>query len=169
MAKVPPSLEVNGAYLLGIIGSLSEDDVRPYREKHGLTYIEADKWYSAQQVSDFYYDLEQAPNGMFNLVAIGVNVADKVVYPPEVRTMDDALALAPQMHYAGWRNGHPGDIQVERFGPKHVRFIFTDLPLPIDLVYGLCYGLVKRFSPPGTRIRAEQHEQGNAKIYDLEW
>ncbi len=169
MPKVPAGLEVSGAYLLGIIGSLNEEDVRPYREKHGLTHIEADKWYSAQQVSDFYYDLEEAPNGLFNLVAIGINVAETVTYPPEVKTMEDALAIAPQMHYGGWRNGHPGDIEVEHLGPNHVRFIFTDLPLPTDLVYGLCYGMVKRFSPPDTPIRVARREQENAKIYDLQW
>ncbi|MDX1995009.1 MAG: hypothetical protein SF029_21690 [bacterium] len=169
LEKVDPKLEVNGQYLLGVIGSLNEDDVRPYREKHNLSVIEPDKWYSAHQIVAFYNDLLQAPNGMFNLVAIGMNIVKYIEYPPQVRTMSDALAIATQMHYGGWRNGHPGDLIVEQPDAHHVRFTFVNLPLPSDLVYGICYGMVKRFAPSSADIKVERVEDGDRIVYNLQW
>lgn len=167
--RVDPKLEVNGAYLMGVINSLNENDVRPYREKHGLATIDPNHWYPASQIVAFYDDLEQAPNGMFNLVAIGMNVVASIEYPPHVRTMQDALTVAQQMHYAGWRNGHPGDLKVTLLNDRHVRLVFDNLPLPADLVYGLCYGMVKRFLPENYNITVRQQVDGNIYTYDLTW
>lgn len=163
------NLEVNGQYLLGIIGSLQEDEVKPYREKHGLTEIDPNEWYSAGQVFNFYNDIANAPNGMFNLVAIGLNVVKSMEFPPHVRTMSDALKMAREMHYAAWRNGMPGDLKVEQFDENHVRFTFENLPLPNDLIYGLCYGMVKRFAPPGANIAVVNEVRDNALIYNMTW
>ncbi|MDX2162344.1 MAG: hypothetical protein SF162_13540 [bacterium] len=169
MKTVDPKLEVNGQYLLGIIGSMNEDDVRPYREKHGLNHIDPAQYYSAQKVINFYDDLEHAPGGMFNLVAVGMNIVAHMQYPPHLKTVQDILPLVTQMHYAGWRGAHPGDLLVDNLSDTHVRFTFVGLPLPSDLVYGLCYGLIKRFTPPGSTIRVHRTQADDRISYDLDW
>lgn len=164
-----PNLEVNGAYLLGVIGSLNEDDVRPFRERHNLTTIDPNRWYPVKQVVNFYEDIANAPGGTFNLVAVGMNVSLQMEYPPHVKTLDDVLAIAQQMHYNAWRGGHPGDLEIELIDAHHARFTFRNLPLPADLVYGLCFGMLKRFSPPGTHFKVACDIQEGVYIYDLSW
>jgi hypothetical protein len=164
-----PKLEVNGAYLLGIINSINEENIKPFREHHQLMEIDPNQWYPASQVVAFYNDIANAPGGMFDLVAIGINVTMKVEYPPQVKTLQDAISIAPQMHYAAWRGGSPGELDVQMVSDRHVHFAFHDLPLPADLVYGLCFGMVKRFLPPGTHFRVVQNIEENSYIYDLSW
>lgn len=164
-----PKLEVNGAYLLGIINSINEENIKPFRERHQLMQIDPNKWYPAKQVVDFYNDIANAPGGMFDLVAIGINVTMQVEYPPHVKTLQDAISIAPQMHYGAWRGGSPGEMDVQMIGDRQVRFAFHDLPLPADLVYGLCFGLVKRFLPPKTHFRVIQEIKDNTYIYNLSW
>jgi hypothetical protein len=167
--QVDSQLEVNGAYLLGIINSMNEEDVKPFRERHGLTEIDPNKWYPASQVVNFYHDIANAPNGMFNLVAVGINVTQQIEYPPHVKTLADALAVAQQMHHAAWRGGKPSELIVEMPSERHARLTFHNLPLPPDLVYGICFGLVKRFSPPDTHFYVTQDIKDRVYTYDLTW
>jgi len=171
MIKKPTSttLEVNGAYLMGTINSLNEVNVRPFREKHGLTVIEPDQWYPAQQIIDFYDDIETNGGGMFDLVAIGMNIVKHIEYPPGVDTLEQAMGMAQEMHYGGWRNGEPGTLDVKFLSDNHLRLTFEDLPLPIDLIYGLCYGTVKRFAGQSRKIRVQRKDEGNKYVFDLEW
>lgn len=165
---LPKEMEVNGAYLMGIIDSIEEESVRPLREKYGLTNIEPDKWYSAQQVVDFHQDI--AENGqLFDLVALGVSAVNRIQYPPGTDTLEKLLPMMTTMHQMGWRNGDPGTLNVKLVSPHHVHMVFENQPLPIDLVYGLCYGVVKRFTPDGSDIVVTQKQEGEQYIFDLKW
>jgi len=166
--KVSPRMQVNGAYMMGVIDSLEEVHVRPFREKHGLTEIDPQQWYPAQQIVDFYADIEKNGN-MFDLIAIGMKAVEHVEYPPQVDTLEKALGMATEMHKGGWRDGNPGELLVEFIGDRHVRLTFEDLPLPIDLVYGLCYGTIKRFAPSGSIITVRREKIDDAYLFDLQW
>ena len=154
---------------MGIINSLNEENVQPIREKYGLTNIQPDEWYPGLKVIDFYHDIEQNMGGMFDLVAIGMNIAKHIEFPPQVDNMKAAMHMSQEMHYGAWRNGDPGSMDVEYPGDRHIRLIYENLPLPVDLVYGLCYGAVKRFAGQSSNIRVQRKEQGNKFIFDLEW
>ncbi len=162
-------MEVNGAYLLGLINSLNEEDVKPFRERHHLTEIDAEKWYPAQQVIDFYNDIANAPGGMFNLIAIGINVVMQLPYPPSVKTLQDAIAAADAINRGAWRGGDAPELKIEMLDERHVRFRFRNVPFPTDLIYGLCFGLVKRFSPPNTHFYVTQTTEEDTYIYNLSW
>ena len=167
--RVSPRLEINGAYLLGVIGSINEHSVKEIRTRYGLDNIEPDRWYPAQKVVDFYYEIEHKTGGMFDLVAIGINVVKNIEYPPGVETMQQALGIANEMHRGGWRGADPGDMDIEIIADHHVRFTFVDLPLPVDLIYGICYGMVKRFAGQSKEITVRRKVNGNQYIFDLQW
>ena len=162
-------IEVNGAYLMGIINSMNEENVQPYREKYNLTDIQPDKWYSGLKVIDFYDDIENNMGGMFDLVAIGMNIVKYIEFPPEVDNVKAAMMMSKEMHYGAWRNGHPGTMDVQFPADQHIRLIYENLPLPIDLVYGLCYGAVKRFVESPSNIRVERQQEGNKYTFDIKW
>lgn len=162
-------LELNGGYLLGIIGSINEDEVRPFREKHGLTHIDPNQWYPVDQVVAFIDDLNNSEDGMFNLIAVGMNIAAHIDFPPKVKTIHDVMRVSEQMHKQGWRNGDPGTHHVELVGERSARFTFERLPLPADFFYGLCYGLLKRFAPADASFQVTSAVDGSRYVYQLEW
>ncbi len=46
---------------------------------------------------------------------------------------------------------------------------FVDLLLPAELVYGLCYGMVKRFVADSSEICVIQDVKGSTYDYNLMW
>jgi hypothetical protein len=160
--------EVSGAYLLGLADA-AEWDIQHLRADYGLDTIAVERWYPAQDVIDFYAAVGSRAGGDFDLVDIGRNIVKHINYPPHVRTITDALEMAEAMHHAGWRNGNPGELKVEHLSDAHVRMIFCDLPLPVDLVYGMCEAMVRRFVPRARNIIVERIEYGPMYIFDMRW
>lgn len=73
-----PELEVIGATMLSIIDNIRYDEIAPYLMKHNLVEITPDRWYPAQAWLHVMNDLLQNREAMFNLVAIGMEVAKRV-------------------------------------------------------------------------------------------
>jgi len=163
------TLEVNGAYLLGIVEAVKNDIICNLLARYGLDFIEPGHWYPAEDVIRFYEALAARPAGGFDLVQIGKHIIANLTYPPEVETMGHALAVAKQMHRAAWRGGDPGSLQTRVLSDKHVCFYFEGLPLPPDLIYGICYGMIERFNPAARTIVVRQVQQGDCMSFDMRW
>ncbi len=164
-----PHLEVSGHYLVGLDDVPLPTTVATLRRDYGLHCINHQAWYPADTVLSFYEAVGADEAGAFDLVTIGRRVAETLPYPSYIQTLHDALTIAPDLHRAAWRGGYPGELTVRRLGERHTQLVFCDLPLPVDLVYGLCYGMVERFVPRTDEINVQRIARGNRYIFDVRW
>lgn len=157
-----PDSQAIGSSLLGFIRCVRHEVMQPYLEKHGLTDIDPKKWYPVQTWLDVLGDLSEERRGesMFDFVSVGMGIAEVIPLPPEYSSLPFGEALAASGG-SGYKMNHRGDVgehTVKKEGDKH--FIITiRTPYPDDLLYGVYYGLARRFLPSGRHFTLRYDEK----------
>jgi hypothetical protein len=167
IAQTP--FQISGHYLIGLDHTPLPTAITRLRHDFGLHHINPTAWYPAEAVLGFYAEVGADEAGAFDLVEIGRNITHSLPFPAHIHTLYDALAAAPNIHRAAWQGGDPGELAVRTLGERHVQMVFCDLPLPVDLVYGLCYGMIERFAPDTDDINVQRVARGRRYIFDLRW
>ncbi len=144
-------VEIIGATLSSLLENLRADEIRPYLKKHGLEHIDPEKWYPAALWLAVFEDLKQETNAVSNMVAVGMSIANKVILPPELEeaTAPEILTAWGHIYDIQHRGADAGKITTEKISDNEYQVVLSTL-YPDDLEYGVAYGFVKRFSPPGT-------------------
>jgi hypothetical protein len=167
--RVSPRLEIAGIFLKGVMGSMIEDSVAPLRKKYDLDDIDPNKWYPAQKVVDFFDEVSRQ-GGMLDLVAIGMNIGKSMPFAPEVDSVKKALEITNEVVLRLWRGAeYPGRITMEFVTDRHLHLTFTNDPLPIDLIYGSFYSVIRKFAPEDADITVRRRVEGDTYIFDLRW
>ena len=117
---------------------------------------------------NFMTDLQQAPGGMFNLVAIGMNIAMMVPLPEDVKTVEDTLNFMPTTMALFYRHGQGGSVKVTKIGERHIHLSWYT-PFPHDVMYGAVYGAIKRVAPKHSNLIVRRETKGATCLYDISW
>lgn len=154
-----PEIETIGFNMLALINNVNASDIRPLLEKHNLVDIDPDTWYPAQKWMAVFNEMGSQSGGMFNFVAVGMSVAEKLPIPPEMSTLEAVLENWNALYQMQHRGGDIGYVDFEKRSDKHYVTIHNHL-YPDDFNYGLAYGFAKRFSPAGTHftVKYDDHE-----------
>jgi hypothetical protein len=175
-----PNSEAIGSSLLGFIQCIRSKDIGPYLEKHGLTNIDPNGWYPVQTWLDVLSDLAEERPGqvMFDFVSVGMAVAAVIPLPEEYYAslpFEEALLASGGSGYKRNHRGDAGEHSVEKVGEHHIK-ITIRTPYPDDLLYGVYYGLSRRFLPPGHHFTLQYDEEtprrdkgGEVTIMHLTW
>lgn len=157
-----PNVEVIGAAMLSILENLRVEETRPLLEKYNLTAIEPQQWYPAQRWLSAMNEMASAPDVTSNFVAIGMEVAENVILPPELEnaTLPQILGRWNDIYQMQHRGGDIGHVAVEAVDDQQFRTIHRHI-YPDDMVYGLAYGWCRRFLPPGTPFAVQYEELDN--------
>jgi hypothetical protein len=173
-----PGTEISGVAMLSLIENVRGDALIPLVKKHGLEDIDSARWYPAENYLDFLNDLVRHPDLMFNLVAIGMSIAEIGLMPPglENATFPQMVEKWDQHYQANFRNGDVGNkttVQVDR---QHYKIVHNKTVIPDDFEYGVLYGFAKRFLPPGTQFTVwfdedtpRMDEGGEQTIIHVQW
>ena len=171
-----PEAQIIGQNVLGFIECTNSERILPHLERHGLSSVDPQKWYSLQDWLDVLTDLDGDGDAMFDFVSIGLKVAETAVYPPEVEQMPfaDFVMMIPQVYLMQHR-GDAGEERAERLSDKHLRLIMRT-PYPDDLAYGVVWGMARRFLPEGTQFLIAYDETeprcdqgGEFTVLDISW
>lgn len=166
-----PDVEVLAQAIQACIEGLGEDATSVLR-MNGIDKVEPDHWYKQQAWLTALKTLNDT--GVFNMVAVGMKIPESAVFPPDINSIESALAAIDVAYHMNHRNGEIGHYKYETVGPKHARLV-CDNPYPSDMDYGIIYGMTRRFAPPGTQftvVRADSPSRlkGDDKcIYDVTW
>lgn len=141
-----PNVEVIGQVQLAFIDNLQRDEVLPILEKHQLTDIDPNQWYSAQGWLNVLNELDSV-----DYVAIGLQTAQHVVLPPgaENLTYLEIMTKWDEIYQLQHRGGDIGGLKVEEVTPTHYRAEWNII-YPDDMAYGVAFGFARRFLPTGT-------------------
>lgn len=150
-----PKTEVIGYTMTSFLDCVTHTEVVPIVRAHGVENIDPDQWYPQQLWLDILTDIVHQPNAMENLVAVGMKLAEKIIFPPSVTTIKEALAGGSVAYQKNHRNGNPGYVTYEDAGPTRV-LLTVNTPYPDDFMYGTRYGYARRFLGGHRDLRVHQ-------------
>jgi hypothetical protein len=173
-----PGTDVSGASLVSLIENVHRYDIAPLVEKYGFEEIDPDGWYPLSEFQNLLTDLVTHPNQAFNLVAIGMGIAQYALMPPGFENMPfEQWVKGWNDHYqTNFRNGPVGEKTAVRVGNQHYKVIHEGTTMPDDLEYGVLYGFAKRLLPRGTSFTVWYDENiprmddgGNQTVLHVKW
>lgn len=149
-----PGTEFSGAAMLSIVENVMSTEYLPLIEKYGYKNISPDAWYPLQDFFNFLNELFEMPNQMFNLVAIGMTIAETALMPPELGnpTLEEMVESWDAHYQINFRNGYVGLKTTTRLDDRHYKVVLDGTKMPDDLEYGVLYGFARRFLPPGVHF-----------------
>lgn len=167
-----PQAEIKGVILKSLFQCIKYDELSTLLKKYDLESLDTEEWYPQQLLLDIYKDIaEQNVNVSENLVSIGMKIMEAAAFPPMINSVEDALSGLHFAYNADHRYHTETGWIVELAGPGKA-LMTADNPYPDDQHYGLLWGLVKRFSPQGTRftvIRMLQEDPDANTVFEIKW
>ncbi len=169
-----PRAEVSGAAILSTLAGMGSR-VDEIMARHGLVGVTADGWYPQQAWLDVLRSIYEGEGPtLFDMVSIGMKIPETALWPPEIDTVEAALASIDMAYHMNHRNGEIGHYRAETVGERHMQII-CDNPYPSDFDYGIIYATVRRFMPEGwgfTLVRADTPSRlkgDDCCIYEITW
>lgn len=166
-AAFNPEAKIIGQAILGFARALGER-AQPILVRHGLVDIKPDQWYPQQAWLDALREFDQSD--IFDLVAVGRQVAAMVPLPAEVNSVESVLMLIGKT-YDHNNQGCPGKTVPEKVDEQHIKVTVHD-PFPHNMVYGVLYGFAARFEPRAIVLYDESTPFGSDSetfIYHVTW
>jgi hypothetical protein len=144
-----PNVEVNGETVLSVI-----DGMGPFKETgmkiltdHGIIDPQPGKWYSQQAWLDAFKVVAEKI-GAGTLLAIGKTIPENAKWPPQVDTIEKALASIDMAYHMNHRGGEIGSYGFEQTGPKSCKMVCHN-PYPSEFDQGIIYAAARKFAPKG--------------------
>ena len=164
-----PNAEVIGRSMLANFHNLNKEHFIPVLEAHGILEINPQAWYPQQLWLDILKEVAAtAGDGMFDFVAVGMSVATLAPFPPNVKTIPQAFEAMGKVYAANHRNGYVGEWVCEST-TDHSVFERVKSPYPDDFLYGVVYGITKRYVPAGQPILVTRSHQGDMCCFTISW
>lgn len=139
---IDPDVEVMGAAIMAITNSLGESAL-PILKKHNLHPLVYENWYKQQDWLNAFSEINE--ESFMNLVAIGMKIPDSAAWPPDIKSVHDALASIDVAYNMNHRNGDIGGYHYEKTGENEGKMM-CDNPYPSDFDYGIIYRTVQKFT-----------------------
>ncbi len=140
-------VEVNGETVLSVVdgmGSFQERALRILAE-HGIINPQPGKWYSQKAWLDAFRSISEKMGGT-TLLAIGRKIPENAKFPPEIDTLEKALASIDIAYHMNHRGGEIGHYRYEQTGNKSGRMICHN-PYPDDFDRGIVDAVARKFKP----------------------
>ncbi len=164
-----PNAKVLGRNIKALVAGTGDRILETLR-RHGITDIKDDQWYPQSAVLAALKEFGETSN----LVSVGTQVIKHTLFPPEVDSIDKALASIDVAYKMNHR-GEVGYYHSEVRGPRHIVMKCKN-PYPCDFDYGLIYGVAKRFLPAGGDLIVEHDADGTCRkkgsetcVYHVTW
>ena len=171
-----PDIEVNGQTVLSVVRGVGpwEGAARRILTQNGIADPQPGRWYPQQAWLDAFRTI--AEMGSKALYSIGKSVPQNAAWPPEIKSVKDALAsidVAYHMNHARQsrclfdaRTGKAAE------GIGHYRYrdagereaeVACETPYPCAFDKGLVYAVADKFRPAGTLVRVHHGEACRAE------
>ncbi len=119
--------------------------------RHGMPELKADQWYPQQKYLDFYREIAEHV-GVRTLKSIGKEMPKNAFWPPEIDTLDKALASIDVAYHLNHRGGEIGSYRYEKTGDRSGKMICHN-PYPCPFDHGVIEGVAQRFAPSTARLK----------------
>ena len=139
-------IQVSGEDISSVISGISASSLsRVLLAKYGLTDVQRGGLYPMASYLRLLHDLEvKMPTVLKN---IGKSIIDEALFPPDVKSFEQAMVVADQGYYMNHQGAKPDEIGHYAFEKKTSRhFVMTvDSPYPCLFDEGVILGIARRF------------------------
>jgi hypothetical protein len=144
-----PGVQVNGETVLAVGEGMSSFKLMAFQilKKHGINDPKAGQWYPHQALLDAIKEIFDR-TGAATVKSIGKKVPDTALWPPNVNTIDLAMANLDAMYHRNYTKGEIGHYNFTKTGPKS-GIVICDNPYPCDFDAGLLEAALKKYAPAG--------------------
>jgi hypothetical protein len=170
-----PSVEVKGAAILSFLtgmGGFSGMFANILAE-HGIAQPNAEAWYRQQSWLSAFETIASKV-GPATLKNVGKKIPETAAWPPDVKTIEQALNSIDVAYHMNHRGGEIGHYVCEKIGERSIRIV-ADTPYPCDFDLGVVEATARKFAPVGvtptvTHNGAGCRKQGGMKCsYVVNW
>ena len=171
-----PTVEVNGETVLSIVDGMGAFKERALKTLAacGIPNPVPGLWYPQQSWLDAFRIISDTigPN---TLRSIGLKIPENARFPPQIDTIDKALAAIDVAYHMNHRKGEIGHYTFERTGDSSARMLCAN-PYPCDFDRGIIEAMARKFAPKG-RAPAVVHDDnapcrktgGESCSYEVRW
>jgi hypothetical protein len=143
-------VEVNGETVLSVVDGLGKFKVDGVKllQDFGIVDPKPGKWYSQQAWLDAFKRIAEkiGPNILFQ---IGVRIPENAKFPPQINSIETALAAIDMAYHMNHRNGEIGRYSFEKAGENSGKMICPN-PYPCDFDKGIITSMARKFAPANT-------------------
>ncbi|NDJ76657.1 MAG: hypothetical protein GYB65_10395 [Chloroflexi bacterium] len=169
-----PDALAHGSVASSLLTAVGQKNFVHILEKHNITTVEPDGWYSHALLLDVLRDIRDNKTAMYDLMSIGMQLVDRdapLVFP----TLENVLFAVPQIDATQHRNS-PGSYIVTRIDERCIQ-LKDYTPWPHDLVYGLLWEIIRKYedtvegTPSIKRVGVEYDATHGDEIgiYEVRW
>jgi len=171
-----PNVEVHGKSVLLLIETMGHFKRIAIQilEKYGITEIREDIWVSQSAYLEVFKEI-YAQIGSKTLKIIGKQVPEKVLWPPNIRTIEAALPSIDVAYHMNHRGGEIGSYQFESTGTRSAAMTCHN-PYPCSFDMGIIEGTAIKFAPKNARVVVKHDEKqpcrmngGETCTYQISW
>jgi hypothetical protein len=165
-----PDSKANGQVLMPYYTVLQGSKLEALIKVYHLDKLEPDAYYPQQTVCDMQAQMSKEM-GLFNgeLVNIGIKSIDSIGFPPEVKTVEDALAMLHQIYQAIHQNIPAVEGWIFKQLSPDLLKIYFNAPYEPFAAYGYIYAITNRFKPTGTQAVVRMEEEEGLTVYNVEF
>ena len=146
---ISPSVEVNGETVLAIVngmGSFRESAFK-YLANAGIIKPAPGQWYSQQAWLNAFKEISDKVGGS-TLRMIGKAIPKSAKFPPEIRTLQEALKSIDVAYHMNHRGGPIGNYKIARSEDRKIEMV-CDNPYPCEFDRGILTAMCEMFKPSG--------------------
>ena len=167
---------VSGQSMMAVIEAMElfEKLARSIFQAHGLANIRVDQWYPQQPYLDAYREIYEKI-GAKTVKTIGRKVPEKAFWPPNITTVEEALASIDTAYHMNHRGGEIGSYQFKSTGMRSAVMVCHN-PYPCSFDMSVIEGTAMKFAPKNARL-VIQHDNkqpcrmngGETCAYQISW
>ena len=153
-----PNVEVNGATVNSVVEGMGAFKVRALQilTECGITNPENEKWYSQTSWLNAFKIISESI-GSSTLYSIGMKIPENAKFPPEINSIEKALASVDVAYHMNHRGGFIGTYKFQSTGERSGVMVCTN-PYPDDFDRGIIEAMARKFKPKDSGIVKVVHD-----------
>lgn len=138
--------------------------------EYQLDKLQPEVFYPQQAVCDMQNKMS-AEMGLFSgeLVNIGIKSVDTIGFPPEVKTIEEALNVLQHIYQLIHQNVPPEEGWIYKKVSDNTLKIYFNSPYEPFAAYGYIYSIVNQFKPEGSTFTVYMEEEDGLTVYRIEF
>lgn len=151
-------VEVNGQTVLTIVNGMDIFKKRAYQilAENGIRDPKPGKWYSQQAWLNAFKTIAQSI-GPYTLYRIGSKIPENAQFPPEIDSIEKALASIDVAYHMNHRKGEIGHYNYEKTGERTAQFVCNN-PYPCTFDKGIIEAMGRKFKPKDSTNVLVKHD-----------
>jgi hypothetical protein len=158
-----PGVEVSGEAVLSLLDAMAvcRELAQRILADHGIRDPKPGEWYLQQTWLDALRTIAEKV-GSATLFAMGKGAFERAKWPPDIDSLEKAMAFVDVAYHRNHRGGEIGSYQFKSTGPKSGKMV-CHTPYPPDFDRGRITAAARKFAPKGSFLQVTLDETASTR------